>query len=225
MRPLEPQCVAAFDVDGTLTRRDTLLPFLARVRGRTRTAAVLARHGGPLALAVARHGERDVVKQAVLTRLVGGRPYREVTAQAEQFAAEVYASGLRSDTLARWEWHRGQGHRVVMVSASLAEYLEPLGRLLGASAVLCSRLEVDTDGRMTGRLDGGNCRGPEKVARLQAWLGAPPSRLWAYGDSRGDRELLASADVAHLLRRRQLLPAVPPDPAAPLPATVGGQTA
>ena len=196
MHPEGPQCVAAFDVDGTLTRRDTLLPFLARVRGRTRTGAALARHGGALALATAGHGDRDVVKQAVLTRLLAGRPYREVAAQAERFAADLH----------------------VLVSASLADYLEPLGRLLGASAVLCSRLEVDADERMTGRLDGANCRGPEKVARLQAWLGGPVRDVWAYGDSSGDREMLASAQVAHLLRRRRLLPEVPPSPAVLRPA-------
>ena len=212
MRPLGPECVAAFDVDGTLTRRDTLLPFLARVRGRASTSAALARHGGALALTIAGRGDRDAVKQAVLTQLLAGRPHREVAERGEQFAAEVLARRLRPDALGRWQWHRDQGHSLVMVSASLADYLEPLGRLLGATAVLCSRLEVDADGRLTGRLDGGNCRGPEKVARLRAWLHPQTPGVWAYGNSSGDRELLASADVAHRLRRRRLLPAVPPVP-------------
>ena len=46
----------------------------------------------------------------------------------------------------------------------------------------------------TGQLEGGNVRGPEKVRRVREWLGAGEVELWAYGDSAGDRELLAAAD-------------------------------
>lgn len=202
-----PQYVAAFDLDGTLTRRDTLLPFLCLVSGRTRTGAALSRHARDLTMAVAGHGDRDAVKQSVLTRLLAGRPYRQVTDQAQGFAAKVHATGLRKDLLARWTWHRDQGHQLVIVSASLAEYLEPLGKLLGADAVLCSRLQIDAAGLMTGRLEGENCRGQEKVKRLTAWLGGTPTTLWAYGDSSGDRQLLEHADVPHWVSRRSLSPA------------------
>ena len=46
---------------------------------------------------------------------------------------------------------------------------------------------------------GANCRGPQKVVRLRAWLDARYGddidvELWAYGDSSGDEELLAFAD-------------------------------
>jgi phosphatidylglycerophosphatase C len=60
--------------------------------------------------------------------------------------------------------------------------------------VIACSLETDGTGRATGRLIGGNCRGPEKVRRLREWLGAEPAELWAYGDSAGDDELLAFAD-------------------------------
>jgi phosphatidylglycerophosphatase C len=103
---------------------------------------------------------------------------------------------LRPDTLGRLRWHQERGHRTVLVSASLRPYLEPLGAELAVDAVLCTDAEV-LDGRYTGRLEGPNCRAGEKVVRLQAWLeasGLTGARLWAYGDSRGDREMLASAD-------------------------------
>ena len=68
--------------------------------------------------------------------------------------------------------------------------------------MLCTTLGVDADGILTGRLEGGNVRGPEKVRRVQEWLGAGPVELWAYGDSGGDRELLALADHPHKVGRR-----------------------
>ncbi|MGA1052242.1 MAG: haloacid dehalogenase-like hydrolase, partial [Ilumatobacteraceae bacterium] len=67
-----------------------------------------------------------------------------------------------------------------------------------------TRLEIGGDGACTGRLDGPNCRGAEKVRRLTDWLesdglGLGEVTLWAYGDSSGDRELLAAAQHPHLV--------------------------
>ena len=68
------------------------------------------------------------------------------------------------------------------------------------------------DHRLTGRMAGPNCRGPEKVARLEEWLAArcdgEPAHVFAYGDSAGDRDLLARADVATRVRPRQALRAL-----------------
>ena len=75
-----------------------------------------------------------------------------------------------------------------------------LGALLGAEATLCTDFEVGSDGRLTGRLLGANCRGPEKLRRLHDWFGGAPATLWAYGDSAGDRELLAAAHHPHLVK-------------------------
>jgi phosphatidylglycerophosphatase C len=93
---------------------------------------------------------------------------------------------------------------VVLMSASPEVYLGPLGRHMGVDAVLASGLEVGADGRLTGRLAGRNCRGAEKVA----WPGTEPTDgtyLYAYGDSDGDRELLARADIRVLVRLRRPL--------------------
>jgi phosphatidylglycerophosphatase C len=118
----------------------------------------------------------------------------------------VYATGLRADTMALFDVHRTQGDTVLLVSASFEVYLRPLAELLGADDVLAARLDVGPDGRLTGRLAGANCRGPEKVRRLHAWFdehtgGRSNVHLTAYGDSSGDRELLADADVAHWVGR------------------------
>ena len=196
--------MAAFDFDGTVSRRDTLLPFLQRLCGAQRVFRALA---GTL---VGSGASRDRFKDAVLIRLLAGREQAEVEAAGDAYAEFLLSAGrLRPEAVRRLAEHRERDHRVVIVSASPEVYVAPLGRRLGVDAVLATRLAVGADGRLTGRMDGRNCRGPEKVARLEAWLdGSEPGRLWAYGDSRGDRELLSRADVGHLVRPRRPFPTI-----------------
>ncbi len=190
--------VAAFDVDGTLTTRDCVVPFLRRTVGTGRLAMAVGRRPLRLLGAVAR-GDRDRIKELAVGALAG-RPSSWIDAEGERFAGEIEDAWLRPDAVARLAWHRRQGHQTVLVSASLDAYLRPLGVRLGVDEVLCTTLEVGGDGRLTGGLVGRNCRGPEKVDRLTSWLDGRDVELWAYGDSAGDRELLARAERPHLLR-------------------------
>ena len=198
--------VAAFDVDGTVTRRDCVVPFLRLVAGRGPLVAGLLRVGHRVAPALVRR-DRDQLKAIAASVTFRGRPATHIEALGRSFAATVAAGGLRDDTIARLRWHQGRGDRTVFVSASFGVYLRPLARRLGIDHVVGTELETDDAGRCTGRLVGGNCRGPEKRARLEAWLdGAYGGRaavdVWAYGDSAGDRELLAGADHAVWANRR-----------------------
>ena len=194
--------LAAFDFDGTISRRDTFLPFLQRVCGAQRVFRALARSLGSSRL------DRDAWKDAVLVRLLAGRPVDEIEAAGREYARFLADDGrLRADALERVAEHQRRGHAVVVVSASPEVYLGPLGERLGTDAVLATRLEVGDDGLLTGRMLGPNCRGPEKVSRLDAWLdGRRCGPLWAYGDSSGDRELLLRADVGVRVRPRAPFP-------------------
>jgi phosphatidylglycerophosphatase C len=200
-----PVRIAAFDVDGTLTRRDCVVPFLRQVAG----TGVLGRRLASQAVTVAtlaRRRDRDGLKSAATAAAFTGQPLDRIEQLGAEFAESVFATGLRADTVAQLVEHRERGDTVLLVSASFEVYLRPLAGLLGADDVLAARLEVAADGMLTGRLDGPNCRGPEKVRRLHAWLddhagGRGAVHVTAYGDSPGDRELLNDADVAHWLGR------------------------
>ena len=199
--PAARRVVAAFDFDGTLTDRDTLVPFLVRAFGRRRVAATF------LALPFTGIGYLlrlvgiDEFKRRVLRRLVAGVPVQRLHALGPAHARAI-APWLRPQALRRVEWHRARGHRLVLVSATLDLYLAPVAEQLGFDHLLCSRLAVrrDADGtpRFTGELDGADCTGAEKPRRLAALVGAGREvELHAYGDGRGDRELLAAADHPH----------------------------
>jgi phosphatidylglycerophosphatase C len=202
--------IAAFDLDGTLSRRDTVLPFLAQVTGRTAVAAALARDWRGLWRMRLGGDHRDAAKTALLARLLAGRPHCELTSAGVAYAERLVAGGLRDDVLGRLRWHRDRGDDVVVVTAALDVYAAPLARLLGVD-VTATRLHVDGEGRCTGALDGANCRGEEKVRRLRERMaGGDSARVWAYGNSAEDRPMLSMADVAVWVDRRP----IPPVPAS-----------
>lgn len=191
--------MAAFDFDGTLCPGDSLVPFLRELVPPARLARALA-------AAAPGRPSRNRFKAAVLHRALRGVEVERFAAECERYSHRLEAR-LRPDVLARARWHQAEGHEVIVVSASPEHYLTPLAQRLGFGTVLGTRLEVD-DGVLTGRLLGENCRGREKVERLRAWLGGDEALLWAYGDSAGDRELLAAADRSTRVTRA-VLPARP----------------
>ncbi|MEO5679538.1 MAG: HAD family hydrolase [Acidimicrobiales bacterium] len=192
---------AAFDFDGTLTRRDTLLPFLVHVAGRRAVGRALAARAGPLALALGGRGDRGVQKEQVLGRLLAGWPLAELEAVADEFAEAAVATRLRPEVVGHLRAHLAAGDLVVVVTASPELVVAPIARRLGPVPVVGTRLEVGADGRLTGGLLGANVRGAEKVRRLTEWLG-DGTLHWAYGDSAGDREMLAAAAVPTWVGRR-----------------------
>lgn len=194
--------IAAFDFDGTLTDRDSVVPFVRSLVGTARLAIGFASRPLELVPAVARR-DRDRIKSIASAAAFAGRPIAATEEAARRYGAMLVDERLRADTLARLRWHQQRGHVTVIVSASYELYLREVVRALGIDGLAGTRLEIDGD-VFTGRLDGANCRGAEKVHRLERWMverGLEPPRcvIYAYGDSAGDRELLAAAHHPHLV--------------------------
>jgi phosphatidylglycerophosphatase C len=125
---------------------------------------------------------------------------------ARAYVSDVLVRRVRPDCLRRWHWHRQQGHRLVLASASLELYLRPLGDLLGADAVISTRMDV-VNGWLTGRLATPNCRGEEKANRVREHLSTHPAgQIWIYANGTADRPTMALADVATRVRPYRTLP-------------------
>lgn len=191
---MQPQpTIAAFDFDGTLTWCDTLLPFLRRAVGRTafwRGLTLLM----PILIDFRRGRISNTeTKETVISHFLDGMDVSRLRDVAHGFAADGIPPLLRSRALATLAWHQDQGHRIILISASPEIYLRAWAETRGIDAVIGTRL-ARVDGRVTGRLDGANCYGAEKVRRLREVAGDLTGvRVYAYGDSAGDRELLATA--------------------------------
>ena len=200
MTQQHPFTIAAFDFDGTITKRDALVSFLIHSFGLSTTLY----KGICLVPAFLNYLfnrlTRQQIKETILTAYFKGIPEEHMQQLAQTFSTSKGLQRLlRPEALRRIYWHRSQGHHLFIVSAAIQNYLNPWAKSMGFEDVIASRLEITPQGTITGHLNGLNCWGPEKVRRLKEVLGSKENWiLYAYGDSRGDKELLEFADYPFL---------------------------
>jgi phosphatidylglycerophosphatase C len=185
--------LVAFDFDGTLTVRDSFIAFLRWRSGATGYYVKMARLASAAAAYMNDH-DRTRLKSAAVKVFLKGVPRATLEAQATEFAAIAAPRLLRPDALKVWRRHRAEGARVMIVTASPEPVVAPFARGLGADLLIGSRLLYDAHDRVGPGLDGLNCRGPEKERRLREVIGPDARLAAAYGDTDGDREMLAMAD-------------------------------
>jgi len=200
-RPLpQKPIVAAFDFDGTLTDRDSLPSFLCYTHGFVRTYFNFFCQLPLFAAYIASLRSRQQTKEAVLTQFFKEEQLQSLQEKGQEFAAKKLNHLVKPEGLERLQWHLEQGHRCILISANLDLYLEPWAKKHGFHKAICSIVD-SSSGKVTGKLKGLNCWGPEKVRRLEELLGPKTNyTLYAYGDSRGDQELLELADHAFYRR-------------------------
>ena len=191
----QPPVIAAFDFDKTISTRDTLIPFLIFLHGWVRVFLGTLRLLPYFFAYFLGFATRKRTKERVFEEYFFGMETVDYQRHAQEFSKEKLDHLIRPKARSRIEWHRNQGHRLIIVSAAVGCYLEDWAEVNGFESVVASRLESKS-GRITGRLRGENCRCEEKVRRLMEYLETEEKdfTLYAYGDSRGDKELLGFAD-------------------------------
>jgi phosphatidylglycerophosphatase C len=185
----------AFDFDGTLTVRDSFTAFLEWRAGPIGYALGMARLA-PAALRYLIDKDRGRIKAAAVRVLLRGMHRARLEALAEEFAARRWDALMRPDALATWRDWRDKGALMVIVTASPSLVVRPFARRLQADELIGTELAFDAQDRVNGNFSTANCRGPEKVARLEARFGPGVRLAAAYGDTSGDREMLAIAETA-----------------------------
>lgn len=195
--PAPRQTVAVFDLDGTLTKRDTGLAFLVGLlKHSPRRWYRAVWLGVAVGMFSMRWRSNSWLKGQFARHVVGGQRPEHVKRFAARFVAEVAAKGMREGGRQRLDYHLKSGHRVILCTASLDVYVPDLARLLGIEEVICTNTVRSYDGRWTGVFDGQNCYGLVKVERLETLLGGGRGECYvqAYSDHHADLPLLEWAD-------------------------------
>lgn len=185
--------IYAFDFDGTLTTKDTLLEFIRFAKGTLAFGLGFLRYTHLLVLMKLGFYPNWKAKQKVFAHFFKGMSIDDFDALCQEFAASSKHL-LRPKGIEAINKAQSEGSEVLIVSASIDNWVQPF---FANVKVLGTQIEV-VDGKLTGRFLTKNCYGQEKVNRILALY---PHRqdyhLTAFGDSRGDKELLAWADESY----------------------------
>ena len=190
------QQLVFFDLDGTVSRHDTLWQWLSAFLWRhpwrwPRLLGVLP----CLVQFLLGRADHGVLKARLLQSALGGIDRATVGAHTTRWIAGFIPRGCYADALSAIRAHQHQGDILILMSASVDAYVPELARTLGFAECICTPTGWRTDGSYDGRLTGPNCREQEKVVRFRARLALQPgARTWAYGNSAPDLPHLRLAD-------------------------------
>lgn len=192
--------LAVFDLDGTITRHDTLFQYLC---GFLRRHPLRLLRVPPALAAVARfllgRADRGELKSAWIRALIGGTSRGQIEAWTQRFLSRLIAKGIRTKARAAIERHRSAGDTLVLLTASPDLYVPSVADALGFAESVCTEVAWQGD-RLDGRLITPNRRGPEKARCLQELRQRHPHLpLIAYGNASSDLEHLVLADSAVLV--------------------------
>lgn len=184
--------VAVFDLDGTITRRDTLVPYLVGYARRwPRGLWRLWRLPFSLARYAVGLSDRGRLKSSLVRQVMLGAPRERVASWSDEFCRSYLPGLCHPGALAAVEGHRAVGDHLVLLSASVDLYVPAIAQALGFDEAICTGLSWRDD-RLEGRLTTPNRRGEEKLRCIERLRAAHPgATLAAYGN--------AASDFPHLL--------------------------
>jgi phosphatidylglycerophosphatase C len=185
--------LALFDFDGTLTTKDSLPEFIKYAVGAPSYYLGLLLLSPVLILYLVKIISNDRAKERLISHFFKGWTAMRFKALADRFSETQIDRITKPKAMARMQWHKAQGHKVVLVSASLECWLEKWCSK-NKIGLIATRLEMK-DNKISGRFATKNCYGAEKEKRIKESLNLKDyDYIYAYGDSNGDREMLALAD-------------------------------
>jgi HAD superfamily hydrolase (TIGR01490 family) len=184
--------IAFFDFDGTITTKDTLLEMIKYQKGSFSFYSGFLLHAPWLIAYKLKLIPNDRAKQRVLKYFFGGMPEDIFQQSADAFAETRLPQLIRPGALKEIGNLKAEGVEIVIVSASAGNWIRKWSESLSLDLV-ATVLEVKK-GILTGRISGKNCYGSEKVIRIrEKWNLAAFEEVYVYGDSAGDRPMMALA--------------------------------
>ncbi|MBN1186785.1 MAG: haloacid dehalogenase-like hydrolase [Bacteroidales bacterium] len=184
------ETIAVFDFDGTITYKDTLLEFIKFSRGKWLFLFGLLLFS-PLIIAMKlKIYPNWKAKQHLFSFFYKGISLDQFDDWGNEFSSEIDKI-IRPKAIKAIMQHKENGDRVVIISASIENWIIPWAENAGVDFVLATKIDKNKNGLLTGIFISENCYGQEKVNRLlEMFPNREEYKLIAYGDSRGDKELI-----------------------------------
>jgi phosphatidylglycerophosphatase C len=178
--------VAVFDLDGTITHRDTFVPYVRGWLRRHPRSGYLPKSFAAFLRYLATGRDRGLLKSDLLRACMPGASAEAVHTWTEEYVAGLGDAELCPGGLAAIERHRAAGDRLVLLSASVDLYVPAIGARLGFDETICTEVAWRT-GRLDGALTTPNRRGDEKRRCIEGLRGRfSGARFAAYGNSGAD---------------------------------------
>ena len=191
--------LALFDFDGTITRNDSMLAFIAFVRGESALIISLILLSPYILMNKLGIGPNGLAKKKLLAYHFKGVRKQQIDHWALDFCQHKLVMLFNDLALEKLHFHRSKGHEVYIVTASLDMWLSPWMEEQGLKYI-CTKAKY-VDDAFSGEFETPNCQGKEKVRRLEELINKDDfARVYAYGDSKGDREMLAWAHTSFFRR-------------------------
>lgn len=193
----QPLSVAIFDLDQTITNKDTFVPFLLGLMLRNPWTFLF---GPYLIFSVLLYWRNAIdnseLKKRFLKKLIRYSRQSSIVDWSDKFAATICQHHIYKDAQQKIQHHKSMG-RVILASASIDCYVKPIANYLDIDEVICTTLEIDDFGYYNGKINGENCYGENKLIQIKAYLDSSDTlNLTAYSDHHSDIPLLTFAKEA-----------------------------
>ncbi|HTS44617.1 MAG TPA: HAD-IB family hydrolase [Puia sp.] len=187
--------IAFLDFDGTITTKDTLLEIIKFQKGFARFYLGLLIQAPILVAYKLKIISNHLAKQILLRFFFGGMSADAFQTRCDEFTIVVLPHLIRPKALIEIRKLLDSGAEVVVVSASAENWIKNWSNSLGLQ--LISTILEHRNGLITGRFEGKNCYGKEKVRRIQiAYDLSKYDEIYCYGDSGGDKPMMSLATVS-----------------------------
>jgi len=184
------------DFDGTITKKDSLADFVQYAIGKPMYYMGLLKLSPILLAYYIGAIPNNTAKEKLITHFFEKWNATDFQKLADEYSLNRLESIIRIKAMNRIRWHQQQGDKIVIISASIECWLKAWCKK-NRLDLIATELKINNN-KLTGKFSTPNCYGIEKVNRIrESYDLSRYEYIYAYGDSRGDKELFAIADECY----------------------------